>query len=52
VRQRAGEAMKHCDEIVRVISANVLKGVHELIEEAGIQSDPDDILGDRVARKS
>jgi hypothetical protein len=33
-----------------MISANVIKGVHELFEERGIRPKPDETLGDMVAR--
>lgn len=33
-----------------MISANVIKGVHELLEERGIRPSPDETLGDTVAR--
>jgi hypothetical protein len=33
-----------------MISANVIKGVHELLNERGIQPKPDEAFGDTVAR--
>jgi hypothetical protein len=33
-----------------MISANVIKGVHELLEERGIRPEPDETFGDMVAR--
>ena len=33
-----------------MISANVIKGVHELLEERGIQPEPDETFEDTVAR--
>ena len=33
-----------------MISANVIKGVHELLEERGIRPEPDEPFGDVVAR--
>ena len=33
-----------------MINANVVKGVHELLEERGIRSKPDETFGDMVAR--
>ncbi len=33
-----------------MISANVIKGVHELLEERGIRPKPDETFGDLVAR--
>jgi hypothetical protein len=32
-----------------MISANVIKGVHELLEERGIRPQPDETFGDVVA---
>jgi hypothetical protein len=37
-------------EIERMISANVIKGVHDLLEEQGVAADPGDTLGNRVAK--
>jgi len=34
----------------RMINANVIKGVHELLEERGIRPEPDENFGDMVAR--
>ena len=34
----------------RMINANVIKGVHELLEERGIRPKPDETFGDMVAR--
>ncbi len=36
--------------MVRMISANVIKGVHELLEERGIRTEPDEPFGESVAR--
>ena len=33
-----------------MINANVVKGVHELLEERGIRPKPDEAFGDMVAR--
>jgi len=33
-----------------MISANVVNGVHELLEERGIRTKPDETFGDTVAR--
>jgi hypothetical protein len=33
-----------------MISANVIKGIHELLEEHGIRAEPDETFGDQVAR--
>ena len=33
-----------------MISANVIKGVHELLDQRGIRPKPDEIFGDMVAR--
>ena len=33
-----------------MINANVVKGVHELLEERGIRPKPDETFGDMVAR--
>jgi hypothetical protein len=33
-----------------MISANVIKGVHELLEQRGIHPKPDETFGDTVAR--
>jgi hypothetical protein len=33
-----------------MISANVIKGVHELLEQRGIHPKPDEAFGDTVAR--
>ena len=37
-------------EWIRMINANVVKGVHELLEEHGIKPKPDEAFGDTVAR--
>jgi len=34
----------------RMISANVIKGVHELLNQRGIRANPDETFGDTVAR--
>jgi hypothetical protein len=41
-----------CDVVkwFRMISANVIKGVHELLEERGIRPEPNETFGDMVAR--
>ena len=36
--------------MVRMISANVIKGVHDLLEERGVAAVPGETFGDRVAR--
>jgi hypothetical protein len=46
----AGQSGGDCDGMVRMINANVIKGVHELLEQSGIRAEPDETLGDRVAR--
>ena len=33
-----------------MISANVIKGVHELLDERGVRPKPDETFGDMVAR--